>query len=107
LVDLAVLNLLFCILSILYIGWYQKFSYKLYYLIEQKDVSQDDFTILVENIPHIIFDSERKQVAQNSFNYSSLIRERTESKARDWLRELKRKIPEEVKGLPPLEKDFY
>jgi hypothetical protein len=54
---LAILSLIFVVISIAYLIWYQLDSYKLYYFLENNDLSQDDFTVLVENIPSIIFDS--------------------------------------------------
>ena len=55
-ITLASLNLMFCIIAIFYFVSYQIHCYKLYYFLEHKDIGQDDFTILVENIPSIIYD---------------------------------------------------
>jgi len=44
---LAYLNLIFTILSLLYVLAYKIYSYKLYDFLENHDVSEDDFTLLV------------------------------------------------------------
>lgn len=66
---LAILSLVFVGVAILYLVWYQLDSYKLYYFLENNDLSQDDFTILIENIPSVIHDSEHRTMEQNSFHY--------------------------------------
>ena len=72
---LAVLSLLFVVVAIAYLIWYQLDSYKLYYFLENNDVSQDDFTVLIENIPSLIYDSQHRTMEQNSFNYREFIKE--------------------------------
>ena len=58
--QIAILNLAFTFVGIVFFLVYQAFSYNLYFFLENNDVTQDDFTILVENIPSIIYDEEHR-----------------------------------------------
>lgn len=44
---LAYLSLTFVVLSIAYFIWYEHYAYNLYYYLENNQVTQDDFTVLI------------------------------------------------------------
>jgi len=93
-------------MGILYFVYFQIYCYKLYYFLEHKDISQDDFTVLVENIPSIIYDEDRKSVDDISYNYKKLLKDRLEEKIKDWIDQLNMMTAAEKEDLPYIENDF-
>jgi hypothetical protein len=75
---------MFCIIAIFYFVYFKTYCYKLYYFLEHNDVSQDDFTILVENIPSIITD-DHKSMEDISYNYKKALKDKCEEKIRNWI----------------------
>ena len=75
---LSILNLIFIVVAIIFFIWYSRYSYKIYYFLEQNDVTQDDYSVLIEGIPLIIFDEETSTVENANFNYRKLIKKTVE-----------------------------
>lgn len=62
---LDILNLVLTVVSIVYFILYRKASYKLQEWLDYNDVTQDDFSVLIENIPKVLYSKgDSKQDAQ-------------------------------------------
>lgn len=89
--NLAYLNLAFTIFSLVYLLAYRLYSYKLYDFLENNDVTEDDFTLLVENVPPIIFNKEYSTIDKCHINYEYFLRKTFEEKIKDWMKSIEKK----------------
>ena len=78
--NLAYLNLGFTLFSLVYLMAYKVFSYNLYDFLQNNDPTEDDFTVLVENIPSIIFDKDHSTLDRLHINYEQFLRKSFEGK---------------------------
>lgn len=56
-----ILNLVLTVLSIVYFLFYRKLAYRLQSWLDYNDVTQDDFSLLIENIPSFLYEPGAKK----------------------------------------------
>lgn len=84
---LDILNLVLTVVSMVFFLIYRKLAYKLQSWLDYKDVSQDDFTILIENVPAFVYESGDKK-KDISYDHEYILKNAVESKIRNWFTEL-------------------
>lgn len=55
---LDILSLVFTVISIVFFVIFRKHQYKLRDWLDFNEISQDDFTVLIENVPRFIYDPD-------------------------------------------------
>ena len=75
------------LVTIVYFILYRKAAYKLQNWLDYNDVSQDDFAILVENVPHFLYEKEAKK-QDMTYKLELFIKKSIEGKIREWFEEL-------------------
>jgi hypothetical protein len=82
-----ILNLVLTVISIVYFLFYRKLAYRLQIWLDYNDVTQDDFSILIENIPSFLYQTGAKK-EEISYDYEFVLKNLIEEKIRNWFTQL-------------------
>ena len=82
---LDILNLLFTLISIVFFFYGRVKLKQLYELLEGWDVTEDDYTLLIEDIPLIPYDANDDRVADVTSDYKDFLTYHIENRVRSWL----------------------
>lgn len=79
---LDILNLITIVLSIIFFLIYRKRQYEIYDSIDTNQQTQDDYSILIENIPILDLPADAEEI---TIDYRKKLKEILEDKIRTWL----------------------
>ena len=82
---LDMMSLLMTVVSILFCFYGRIKLYELYWYTEKRGISEDDYTILIENIPPIPFLGNDSLVKDVNQEYRSFIKKLVSNKIKIWL----------------------
>jgi hypothetical protein len=82
-----ILGLAFTVFSIIYFIFFRRELFRIRDWLDFNEVSQDDFTLLVEDIPAFIFDEDTTKDSLE-FEYKAELEERFEEKIFEWLEKM-------------------
>ena len=82
---LDILNLLFTLVSIVFFFYGRVKLKQLYELLEGWDVTEDDYTLLIEDIPLIPYDANDDLVSYVTSDYKDFLKYHIEGRVRSWL----------------------
>lgn len=83
-----ILALVFTIFSIGFFIYGRIKLKELYQWEENEDITEDDYTILIEDIPHISFDRKDALVKDINLEYENIIKKLVSKKIREWLNQM-------------------
>jgi hypothetical protein len=73
---ISILGLAITVVSIIYFIWYKSKQYKMMSWLDRNNKSQDDFSILIENVPMFIYKDGITTTKNVNYDYESMIKER-------------------------------
>lgn len=82
------LNVAVTIVSIIYFYFCRKYLSRINDVLEQSNVSQDDFSLLVEDIPIFVYEEETT-TQDVKFEYENFIKDKIEIKIKEWIKQVK------------------
>jgi hypothetical protein len=80
-----ILNLLFTFVCLFFFIYGRIKLFQLYSMLESWDITEDDYTILVEDIPRIPYEGSDARIKDVNKEYQAFIRRQIERKIRVWL----------------------
>lgn len=83
-----ILSLAFTVLSIIFFLVFRKKQYELRDWLDYNEISQDDFTVLIEDVPKFIYEEDTAK-EDIDYYYELELKTRFEEKLIDWLEEIK------------------